>query len=99
MEELKIIYGIISSIWKLCKKYGYKQLTDHEWESFVQDGISLQRKFREKGEEFDRLYRDLFAGLQAMYIRKGEKQHEQKAEVRGEGQRAGEEKGTSPYLL
>lgn len=72
MEELKIIYKILSAIWKMCKKYGYKQLTDQEWEAFVQDGKDLREEFLQKGEGFDLLYRDLFSGLQKMYIRKGE---------------------------
>lgn len=76
MEELKIIYKILSAIWKLCKKYGYKQLTDQEWEAFVQDGKELREGFRQKGEDFDLLYRDLFFSLQRMYIRKGEKDGE-----------------------
>ncbi len=70
MEELKIIYGLITSIWKLVKKYGCNKLTDGQWEAFVGEGMAARKVFLEKGEQYDLLYRGLFSAVQDYYIRK-----------------------------
>lgn len=70
MEELKIIYGLITSVWKLIKKHGCNKLTDEQWETFVKDGMASRQAYLEKGEEYDLLYRDLFSAVQNYYIRK-----------------------------
>lgn len=70
MEELKIIYELITSIWKLIKKYGANRLTDEQWEVFVADGIESRNTFLAKGEQYDLLYRGMFSAVQDYYIRK-----------------------------
>lgn len=70
MEELKIIYGLITSIWKLCKKYGTDKLTYNQWESFVEDGQKTREIYLVKGSQYDMLYREMFSALQEYYIRK-----------------------------
>lgn len=71
MEELKIMYEIITAIWKLCKKYGSRRLTCEQWAIFTEEGKALRERFRQNGDEFDLLYRGLFMALQDYYIRKG----------------------------
>ena len=51
MEELKIIYNLITSVWKLIKKYGCNKLTDEQWEAFVEDGMATRKVYLEKGEQ------------------------------------------------
>ena len=70
MEELKIIYDLITSVWKLIKKYGCNKLTDEQWEAFVEDGMAARKVYLEKGEQYDLLYRGLFSAVQDYYIRK-----------------------------
>ena len=36
MEEKKIVYDVILSIWNLIKEHGFKQLSDEEWEHINQ---------------------------------------------------------------
>ena len=74
MDELKQIYQIILSIWQLCKKYGAKKLTDDEWTVFIATAEKAEKESRKYGESLNRLYRDMFAALQAYYERKGTKQ-------------------------
>lgn len=70
MDELKIIYELITSIWKLIKKYGTNRLTDEQWEAFVEDGNESRKNFLAKGEQYDLLYRGMFSAVQNYYIRK-----------------------------
>lgn len=71
MEELKIIYDLITSIWRMCKKYGTDRLTCEQWEAFVEEGKKGREMYRVKGEQYDMLYRGMFSALQEYYIRKG----------------------------
>lgn len=71
MEELKIIYNLITSIWKLCKKYGTDKLTYGQWEAFVEDGQRTREIYLAKGSQYDMLYRGMFSALQEYYIQKG----------------------------
>ncbi|WP_297642781.1 hypothetical protein [uncultured Bacteroides sp.] len=73
MEELKIIYDLITSVWKLVKKYGCSRLTDEQWESFVEDGKRDREIYHGKGEMFDLFYRGMFSVVQDYYIQKNSK--------------------------
>lgn len=70
MEELMIIYNLITSIWRLCRKYGTDRLTCEKWEAFVEDGKRIREDYFTQGEQYDMLYRGMFSALQEYYIRK-----------------------------
>lgn len=70
MDEKKIIYEIILSIWNLFKKYGFEKLTDEQWESLVGKATAERDKFNKHGSNIDLLFRDMFGALQSYYERK-----------------------------
>ncbi len=72
MEELKLIYELITAVWKLIKKYGCGRLSDEQWEGFIEDGKRAREIYREKGEIYDLLYRGMFSAVQDYYSRKNE---------------------------
>lgn len=47
MDEKKILYNIITDIWNLLKTHmiGKKQLTDDEWQAYVDDVGQKQKKY------------------------------------------------------
>lgn len=70
MDEKKIIYEIILSIWNLFKKCGFEKLTDEQWESLVGKATAERDKFKKHGSNIDLLFRDMFSALQSYYERK-----------------------------
>ena len=70
MDEKKIIYEIILSIWNLFKKCGFQKLTDEQWEILIEEVNKERNKLIEVGNEYDLLYRDLFNAVQNFYERK-----------------------------
>lgn len=72
MEEKKIVYEIIISIWNLAKEFDFKKLTDDEWEKFVNAGIELREKFVKEGKDIDLLTRGMFLALQNYYETKND---------------------------
>nr|WP_296488616.1 hypothetical protein [uncultured Acetatifactor sp.] len=69
MEELKLIYELITAVWKLIKKYGCSRLSDEQWEGFVADGQKLILKYRAEGAAVERLCRDLLDAFQTFMSR------------------------------
>ena len=41
MEEKKIVYTIVLSIWNLSKEYLFRHLNDEEWEELTEKGNEL----------------------------------------------------------
>ena len=73
MDEKKAIYSVCNDIWSLVKKYGCADLTDEQWEQFVNgDGYALQEKYRKVNRDIELLMRDMFRAVQEYYIRKKE---------------------------
>lgn len=70
MDEKKIVYEIVISIWNLAKEHGFEKLTDEQWESFVEKSMQERNKFKQHGESVDLLYRGMFDALQSYYERK-----------------------------
>lgn len=66
-------FRVFTETWRLFKKYGFRELTEKEWEAFVEDGKALREQFRTEGEEMDMLFRGLFFAVQDYYVRKGNK--------------------------
>lgn len=73
MDEKKAIYSVCNDIWSLAKKYGCAELTDEQWEQFVDgDGYALQEKYRKVNRDIELLMRDMFRAMQEYYVRKKE---------------------------
>ena len=70
MEEKKIVYDVILSIWNLAKEHGFNRLTDKQWESLIKNVSDEREKFKQHGESIDLLFRDMFSALQSYYERK-----------------------------
>lgn len=70
MEEKKIVYDIILSIWNLAKEHGFDRLTDAQWESLREKAMQERDKFKQHGNSIDLLFREMFGALQNYYERK-----------------------------
>lgn len=70
MEEKKIVYEIIISIWNLAKGHGFEKLNDEQWESLVEKSMTERDKFKQHGENIDLLFRQMYMALQNYYERK-----------------------------
>ena len=70
MEEKKIVYDVILSIWNLAKEHGFEKLTDEQWDSLLEKATALEKQFKQKEETIDLLFRDMFDSLQKYYERK-----------------------------
>ena len=66
MEEKKKIYDVILAIWRLWQANGFKQeLTDDEWERFLEEGKRLESLF--PTQPYNLIFRDLFLILTKFY--------------------------------
>lgn len=70
MDEKKIIYEIIISIWELAKECGFQQLTDEQWELLIDKANRERSKILQYGTDADLLFRGMFKELQNYYERK-----------------------------
>lgn len=70
MDEKKIVYDVILSVWNLAKEHGFNKLTDEQWKSFVTKGEQEHKKFKQYGKSIEMLYRGMFDDLQSYYERK-----------------------------
>lgn len=70
MEEKKIIYEIILSVWNLAKENGFDRLTDEQWESLIDKAMQEKKKFAQCGKSIDLLFRDMYRALENYYERK-----------------------------
>lgn len=71
MEEKKLVYEVITSIWEMFKKYGFEKLNDEQWENLIEDAEIKRKEFMEKGESIDMLFRDMFWCVGNYYEGKG----------------------------
>lgn len=70
MEEKKIIYEIILSIWNLAKEHGFERLTPEQWESLIEKAMRQKRDFGKYGEIMEMFYREMYRALENYYERK-----------------------------
>lgn len=70
MEEKKIVYDIVLSIWNLAKEHGFEKLTDDQWECLIDKAMQEREKFKQHGETMDLLFRDIYRALENYYERK-----------------------------
>lgn len=73
MEDRKIIYTIILSIWNLSKEYLFRNLNDAEWEELTEKGNELAESFMKYGTEYKDLFLKLFYTITDW---KGQRQYE-----------------------
>lgn len=73
MEEKKIVYAIVLSIWNLSKEYLFRNLNDEEWEELIEKGNELAESFMKHGTEYKDLFLKLFYAITDW---KGQRQHE-----------------------
>ena len=70
MDEKKLVYEVIISIWEMFKKYGFEKLTDSQWENLIEDAEIKRKEFKEKGEQIELLFRDMFWCIENYYEEK-----------------------------
>lgn len=70
MDEKKIVYDIVLSIWNLAKEHGFETLTDEQWQSLIEKAMQEQRKYAQVSPSIDRLFRDMYRALENYYERK-----------------------------
>lgn len=70
MDEKKIVYDVILSVWNLAKDHGFDKLTDDQWESLVGKSMQEHSRFKQYGESVEMLYRGMFDALRSYYERK-----------------------------
>lgn len=64
MEEKKIVYDIITSIWNLVKEYFFHHMTEEEIETIWSRAEQEEKRFKQYGES----YRLLFSGLWLSFV-------------------------------
>lgn len=67
MEELKIVYNVITDIWKLVKKYNCERLNNIQSEEFLKDSNALVEKYKAYGPEIDALVRRFIVSVEYYY--------------------------------
>lgn len=70
MDEKKIVYEVILSIWNLAKEHGFEKLSDEQWESLIEKAMQERNQFKQHGEIIDLLFRDMYRALENYYERK-----------------------------
>jgi hypothetical protein len=70
MEEKKIVYEIIISIWNLAKEHGFEKLDDEQWISLIEKSMAERDRFVQNGENIDLLFRQMYGALEQYYERK-----------------------------
>lgn len=70
MDEKKIVYDVVLSVWNLAKEHGFEKLTDKQWESLVEKAMKDRERFNQYGENIDLLFRQMYMALQNYYERK-----------------------------
>lgn len=70
MDEKKIIYEIIISIWNLVKEYFLHKLSEEEAEAVYEKSVAEAKRFKEYGDSYNLLFRDLWLAFTKYYERK-----------------------------
>ena len=69
MQEKKIIYEIILSIWDIVKTYFFKPLSESEIDEMDSKAKSEANRFKEYGDTYNLLFRDLWLAFTKYYER------------------------------
>ena len=70
MDEKKIIYEIIISIWNIVKEYFFHQLSDDEIENMCRKASAEVERFKQYGETYNLLFRGIWSAFVQYYERK-----------------------------
>ena len=69
MEEKKIVYEIIISVWNLVKEYFLHKLSEEEAEVVYAKSVAEANRFKEYGDSYNLLFRDLWLAFTKYYER------------------------------
>ena len=69
MQEKKIVYEIIISIWDIVKTYFFKPLSESEIDEMDSKAKSEANRFKEYGDTYNLLFRDLWLAFTKYYER------------------------------
>ena len=70
MDEKKIVYDIIASLWNLVKEYFLHKMSDDEIEFVWQTAKKEENRFQQYGEPYGLLFRDIWLAFVRYYERK-----------------------------
>lgn len=70
MDEKKIIYEIIISIWDMVKTYFFKPLSDDDTEKMFSQVKEEAERFKKYGETYNLLFRGIWSAFVQYYERK-----------------------------
>lgn len=70
MDEKKIIYEIIISIWDIVKTYFFNPLSESEIDEMYSKAKSEANRFKEYGDTYNLLFRDIWLSFIKYYERK-----------------------------
>ena len=69
MDEKKIIYEIIISIWGIVKEYFFHQLSDDEIENMCRKASAEAERFKQYGTTYNLLFRGIWSAFIQYYER------------------------------
>lgn len=67
MDEKKIVYDVVLSIWNLAKEYNFRKLTDEECGEMTEKALLEEKRFKQHGREFDLLFRAMYGAIEKYY--------------------------------
>lgn len=70
MEEKKIVYEIIISIWNIVKEYFFRKMSDEEIEIMWNKAEAEEKRFQQYGKEYNLLFRGIWSAFVQFYERK-----------------------------
>ena len=70
MDEKKIIYEIIISIWGIVKEYFFHKLSDDDTEKMFSQVKEETERFKQYGETYNLLFRGIWSAFVQYYERK-----------------------------
>lgn len=70
MEEKKIVYEVIISIWNLVKEYFFHNMTEEEIETIWDRAKQEEKRFAEYGETYNLLFRGIWSAFVQYHERK-----------------------------
>ena len=70
MEEKKIVYEIIISIWNIVKEYFFQKKSDEEIGIMLDKVEAEEKRFLQYGENYNLLFREIWSAFRRFYERK-----------------------------
>lgn len=79
MDEKKILYQIILTIWELMKKYCFTQLDDDGWQAITDEANKLSNEYRQYNENIRRLFCDIYFSFERYKAARDKEEREKTA--------------------